>query len=207
MNPVNKRISDNPNRFYAECYRWDARNFRYSPSPRRLSILVGMNATNKEPLEIERKFLLIGEDWKRDVVGTPKRLSQGYLCSDPAKSVRVRIAGDRATLTVKGAREGITRLEMQYDIPVADAERMLALCERPLIDKTRHIAMHGGIKWEVDIFHAENEGLKIAEVELASEDQVVPLPVWVGAEVSEEARYYNSCLARHPFRDWPEHTR
>lgn len=166
-----------------------------------------MNASNRDPLEIERKFLLVGEDWKRDVVGTPKRLSQGYLCSDPTKSVRVRIAGDRATLTVKGAREGITRLEMQYDIPVADAERMLALCERPLIDKTRHIAMHEGFQWEVDIFHAENEGLKIAEVELASEDQVVPLPVWVGAEVSMETRYYNSCLARRPFRDWPENER
>ena len=94
-----------------------------------------------EPLEIERKFLLVGESWREQVVGEPKRLSQGYLCADAEKSVRVRIAGDYATLTVKGSRNGISRLEMQYTIPVADAERMLALCAPHLIDKTRHIVM------------------------------------------------------------------
>ena len=155
-----------------------------------------------EPLEIERKLLLVGETWRDQVVGEPKRLSQGYLCADAEKSVRVRIAGDFATLTVKGSRNGISRLEMQYTIPVADAERMLAMCMPPLIDKTRHIAMHDGMKWEVDIFHGENEGLRVAEVELESEDQVIALPEWAGQEVSEDPRYYNSQLSREPFSAW-----
>jgi CYTH domain-containing protein len=155
-----------------------------------------------DPLEIERKFLLIGESWRSQVVGEPKRLSQGYLCADAGKSVRVRLAGDYATLTVKGSRNGITRLEMQYAIPAADAERMLALCQPPLIDKTRHIVMHDGMKWEVDIFHGENEGLRVAEIELESEDQPISLPEWAGEEVSHDPRYYNSQLARKPFRQW-----
>jgi len=91
---------------------------------------------------------------------------------------------------------------MQYTIPVADAERMLAMCMPPLIDKTRHIAMHDGMKWEVDIFHGENEGLRVAEVELESEDQVISLPEWAGQEVSEDPRYYNSQLSREPFSAW-----
>jgi CYTH domain-containing protein len=156
------------------------------------------------PLEIERKFLLVGESWRSQVVGEPKRLSQGYLCADIHKSVRVRIAGNHATLTVKGSRSGITRLEMQYAIPVADAERMLAFCPRPLIDKTRHIAMHEGMKWELDIFHGENEGLRVAEVELESEDQAISLPEWAGEEVSRDPRYYNSQLAQEPFSMWPK---
>ena len=161
-----------------------------------------MAHTSGEPLEIERKFLLVGESWRDQVVGEPKRLSQGYLCADAEKSVRVRIAGDFATLTVKGSRNGISRLEMQYTIPVADAERMLAMCAPPLIDKTRHIAIHDGMKWEVDIFHGENEGLRVAEVELGSEDQVISLPEWAGQEVSEDSRYYNSQLSREPFSAW-----
>lgn len=162
----------------------------------------GMNTLGAEPLEIERKFLIVSDGWRSQVEGLPKRLSQGYLCSDARKSVRVRIAGERATVTVKGAREGITRLELQYDIPVRDAELMLALCERPLIDKTRYIVRHDGMKWEVDIFHAENEGLMVAEIELEREDQPVNLPDWVGQEVSHEARYYNSCLVKNPYSTW-----
>jgi len=161
-----------------------------------------MAITSGELLEIERKFLLTGESWRNQVVGEPKRLSQGYLCADAEKSVRVRIAGNFATLTVKGSRSGISRLEMQYAIPVVDAQRMLVLCAPPLIDKTRHIAMHDGMKWEVDIFHGENEGLRIAEVELESEDQVISLPDWVGQEVSEDPRYYNSQLSRVPYSTW-----
>jgi adenylate cyclase len=170
------------------------------PSENRYSS--GMNNPGAEPLEIERKFLIVSDGWRSLVEGSPKRLSQGYLCSDSRKSVRVRIAGERATVTVKGAREGITRLELQYDIPVRDAELMLALCERPLIDKTRYIVRHDGMKWEVDIFHAENEGLMVAEIELEREDQPVNLPYWVGQEVSNDARYYNSCLAKNPYSTW-----
>lgn len=156
------------------------------------------------PLEIERKFLLVGESWRSQVEGEPKHLSQGYLCADAEKSVRVRIAGNYATLTVKGSRNGITRLEMQYEIPVSDAERMLSFCPRPLIDKTRYIVLHEGMKWEVDIFHGENEGLRVAEVELEREDQAISLPEWAGEEVSHDPRYYNSQLAREPFSIWPK---
>jgi CYTH domain-containing protein len=156
----------------------------------------------KSQIEIERKFLLVGEGWKGCVEGSGKRLAQGYLCTDASRSVRVRIAGDDATLTVKGSREGIVRSEFQYPIPVADAEKLLALCELPLIDKTRHIARFGGMRWEIDIFHGENEGLRVAEVELEHPDQAVELPDWVGEEVSEDARYYNSCLVRKPYTTW-----
>lgn len=166
-----------------------------------------MNNPNAEPLEIERKFLIVSDGWLSLVEGSPKRLSQGYLCSDTCKSVRVRIAGERATITVKGAREGISRLEFQYDIPVPHAEMMLALCEKPLIDKTRYIVRHDGMKWEVDIFHGENEGLQVAEIELEHEDQPVKIPEWVGREVSHEARYYNSCLAKFPYSAWDQKLR
>lgn len=165
-----------------------------------------MKPPDAEPLEIERKFLLSGDAWRDHTSGPGRRLSQGYLCSDPHKSVRIRLAGDDATLTVKGAREGITRVELQYTIPRRDAERMLELCMRPLIDKTRYIVFHDGMKWEVDIFHGENDGLRIAEVELESEDQPVSLPEWVGEEVSHDARYYNSCLVREPFCSWKPHS-
>lgn len=163
-----------------------------------------MNKPDAEPVEIERKFLIVSEGWRAGVEGSPKRLSQGYLCSDSRKSVRVRIAGQKATITVKGAREGISRLELQYDIPVPHAELMLALCERPLIDKTRYIVRHDGMKWEVDIFHAENDGLMVAEIELEREDQPVNLPDWVGQEVSHDARYYNSCLSKFPYSAWKD---
>lgn len=163
-----------------------------------------MSSPNAEPLEIERKFLIVGDGWRSLVEGAPKRLSQGYLCSDSQKSVRVRIAGERATITIKGAREGISRLELQYDIPVPHAELMLALCQKPLIDKTRHIVRHDGMKWEVDLFHGENEGLQVAEIELEHEAQPVKVPDWVGREVSHEARYYNSCLAKNPYSSWPD---
>jgi len=163
-----------------------------------------MNSSNAEPLEIERKFLIVTDGWRSMEEGAPKRLSQGYLCSDTHKSVRVRIAGERATITVKGAREGISRLELQYDIPVPHAEMMLALCQKPLIDKTRHIVRHDGMKWEVDIFHGENEGLQVAEIELEHEDQPVKIPDWAGQEVSHEARYYNSCLAKFPYSAWKD---
>jgi adenylate cyclase len=161
-----------------------------------------MNTGPNGPLEIERKFLLVADSWRSQVVGQPRRLSQGYLFSDPRKSVRVRLAGDSATLTVKGTRSGISRLEFQYPIPPADAARLLALCQGPLIDKTRHIVHHAGMKWEIDIFHGDNEGLRIAEIELEHEDQPIDLPEWVGEEVSHDPKFYNSELTRHPYCSW-----
>lgn len=161
-----------------------------------------MNTGPDGPLEIERKFLLVGDSWHSEVVGQPRHLSQGYLFSDPHKSVRIRLAGDDATLTIKGTRQGITRLEFQYPIPPDDAARLLALCPGPLIDKTRHIIHHAGMKWEIDIFHGDNNGLRIAEVELESENQALDLPKWVGEEVSLDPKFYNSELARHPYSSW-----
>ncbi len=164
-----------------------------------------MNSGPEGPLEIERKFLLVGDSWRDQVLGEPRRISQGYLFSDSSKSVRVRLAGDDATLTVKGSRNGISRLEFQYLIPPADAERLLKLCPGPLIDKTRHIVLHEGMKWEVDIFHGDNDGLRIAEVELERVDQPIVLPGWVGEEVSHDPKFYNSELSRHPYKTWKKH--
>jgi adenylate cyclase len=161
-----------------------------------------MNSASDEPLEIERKFLIASDAWRAQCTGPGRRIAQGYLCTSADKSVRVRLSGDDGTLTVKGSRTGITRLEFQYSIPAAHAARLIELCEMPPIDKTRHIVHHAGMKWEIDVFHGENEGLLIAEVELEREDQPLEIPSWAGAEVSDDPRYYNSSLSRHPFRKW-----
>lgn len=151
------------------------------------------------PVEIERKFLVAGTAWR-----TPdgQRIVQGYLNRDKARTVRVRIAGSQAFLTIKGATTGATRAEFEYPIPLADAEALLGLCDGPLIDKVRHRVAFGGLLWEVDEFLGENAGLVVAEVELASEDQTVDLPPWVGEEVTHDPRYFNSSLATRPFRQW-----
>ena len=151
--------------------------------------------------EIERKFLVAGASWKNGTTGTSIR--QGYLSSTKECTLRVRIAGSRAFLTIKGLNRGITRTEFEYPIPVADAEAMLeALCERPLIEKTRWVVVFEGFTWEVDEFHGDNDGLTVAEVELASADEKPSLPEWVGEEVSSDPRYFNSNLVKHPFKSW-----
>lgn len=161
-----------------------------------------MKPETAEPLEIERKFLIASDAWRAQCTAPARRIAQGYLCADSEKSVRIRLAGEDGTITVKGSRTGITRLEFQYSIPAAHAARLLELCELPPIDKTRHIVHHAGMKWEIDVFHGENDGLLIAEVELEREDQPLEIPGWAGAEVSDDPRYYNSSLARHPFKSW-----
>ncbi len=156
-------------------------------------------------IEIERKFLLKSDDWKIDeqgneIVGTAFR--QGYLKTEDA-TVRVRLEGDRSKLTIKGKTVGMSRLEYEYDIPLADANEMLdKLCQKPLIEKTRYLRKEGELTWEIDIFEGENTGLMIAEVELTSEDQTVPLSSWVGEEVTGDVRYYNSKLVNNPFSRW-----
>jgi adenylate cyclase len=151
--------------------------------------------------EIERKYLVDVTRWSPRDSGT--HLVQGYLSSRPERVVRVRIAGDAAKLTIKGPTVGVTRTELEYDIPHADAKLMLdTLCERPLIDKHRYKETIGGRTWEIDVFHGDNDGLVIAEVELQSEDDAIELPPWVGAEVSHDQRYYNSNLLKHPFSSW-----
>jgi adenylate cyclase len=131
---------------------------------------------------------------------------QGYLSSHPERVVRVRIAGDVAKLTIKGKTTGITRLELEYDIPIADAQRMLdELCERPLIDKHRYTEDHDGRTWEIDVFHGDNDGLVLAELELPSEDAPFTKPAWAGREVSDDPRYYNANLLAAPFNSWTGH--
>jgi adenylate cyclase len=152
--------------------------------------------------EIERKFLIDRSAWRADpALGT--RYRQGYLATDAGRTVRVRIAGDRGFLTVKGPTRGIERLEFEYPIPLGDAEAMLAqLCDGPLIEKTRYRVPFAGRMWEVDVFDGENAGLILAEVELPSSDAEVVLPAWAAREVSGDPRYYNANLVHNPYSQW-----
>lgn len=150
--------------------------------------------------EIERKFLVTGDGWKSASDGT--RIAQGYLSIDADRTVRVRLAGNEAWLTIKGRTEGISRAEFEYPIPPDEARELLKLCLPSVIDKTRHRVPFGGHVWEVDVFHGDNGGLILAEVELADESVNPELPAWAGAEVSDDPRYYNSSLSKLPFRDF-----
>lgn len=152
--------------------------------------------------EIERKYLVEGMDWRRLAEGVLYR--QGYLSSAPQCNVRVRIAGEKATLTIKGPPRGIGRPEFEYEIPMADAREMLELCERPLIEKKRYRIAHDGMTWEVDEFSGENQGLVVAEIELQSEQQEFTKPPWIGREVTQDTRYLNASLIRRPFKDWKD---
>lgn len=152
------------------------------------------------PAEIERKFLVTDESWRKGAVGTP--YVQGYLSRDPERIVRIRRAGEKAFVTIKGLTTGVTRAEFEYAIPPADADAMFALCLGPLIEKTRFLVPWGGKRWEVDEFYGDNAGLIVAELELASEDEVFERPPWLGREVSDDPRYGNSRLVEHPFRTW-----
>lgn len=151
--------------------------------------------------EIERKFLVAGPGWKDGAVG--RRLRQGYLSVEEERTVRVRAVDDQAWLTIKGLATGFTRVEYEYPIPAADARELLdSLCHQPIIDKTRYAIRHAGHLWEVDEFHGANAGLVVAEIELRSEQEAFTRPPWLGAEVSDDPRYFNANLIRHPFRDW-----
>jgi adenylate cyclase len=152
--------------------------------------------------EIERKFLVPG-DFPRET-GGGVRITQGYLSSVPERTVRVRIMGDRGFLTVKGIGNtaGVSRFEWEQEIPVRDAEQLLALCEPGVIDKVRHRVPVGSHTFEVDEFHGENEGLRLAELELRAEDEPFRRPAWLGAEVTGDPRYYNAALMKHPFTRW-----
>lgn len=151
--------------------------------------------------EIERKFLVAGEDWRAMARGT--RYRQGYLSTVKERTVRVRIIDDMGFLTVKGISVGATRSEYEYRIPAADADEMLDdLCEKPIIEKNRYKIPLGGVTWEVDEFLGVNDGLIVAEVELQSEDQSFPKPDWIGEEVTDDPRYFNANLIARPFSTW-----
>jgi adenylate cyclase len=154
-------------------------------------------------LEIERKFLVRDMSVLAAVPGVAFR--QGYLSTEPDRSVRVRRTGELAFVTIKGISgpSGASRTEFEYPIPAEDADTMLGeLALRPLIEKTRYRVEDGGRIWEIDVFAGANEGLVVAEVELPSEDASVVVPAWAGAEVTGEPRYYNANLVAHPYRDW-----
>lgn len=152
--------------------------------------------------EIERKFLVANDDWRVQVSSTA-RYRQGYLSSGGKCSIRVRVDGDRGFLNLKSATLDITRSEYEYEVPLADAEEMLAhLCEGLLVDKQRHFVEHDGHTWEIDVFEGDNHGLVIAELELDAVDSVFKLPSWAGQEVSDDPRYYNVYLAHVPFNRW-----
>ena len=151
--------------------------------------------------EIERKYLIDLGAWKPQDAGI--HFKQGYLNSQKERVVRVRIEGTIAKLTIKGITTGVTRAEFEYTIPVEDAAILLDnLCEQPLIDKHRHKEVHGGKTWEIDVFHGENEGLVVAEIELKSETETFPKPDWAGDEVSSDPRYFNSNLLKNPYKSW-----
>ena len=150
-------------------------------------------------IEIERKFLVDGDAW-RQAVGT--RLRQGYLGRDARRTVRIRLAERRAFITIKGAAQGATRAEFEYEIPMDDAEQLLKLCDGSIIEKVRRAIRHKGLIWEVDEFLGDNAGLVIAEVELTSEDQSFERPSWLGVEVTNDPRYFNANLVSHPYCGW-----
>jgi CYTH domain-containing protein len=152
-------------------------------------------------VEIERKFLLDNDGWRG--LGQPTLMRQGYLVADPVRTVRVRIEGERAVITIKGKSTGASRGEWEYEIPVPDATELLdGLCEQPQVEKIRHRIEHAGHTWEVDEFLGLNAGLVVAEIELDAEDEAFELPAWIGREVTGDKRYYNSSLIRSPYSQW-----
>jgi len=151
--------------------------------------------------EIERKYLVAGDGWREGGRSTVFR--QGYLSTVKERTVRVRVAGDQGSITVKGITIGAARTEFEYPIPLADADVMLTeLCEQPIIEKVRHVVEVGGTTWEIDEFGGVNAGLIVAEVELNHIDQEFTLPEWIGEEVTDDPRYFNANLIAHPFVEW-----
>jgi len=154
-------------------------------------------------IEIERKFLVTSEAFKKEAFAQ-NRIAQGYLSSVPGRTVRVRIKGDEGFLTIKGAsnESGLSRFEWEKEIPVDEAQKLLMLCEKGAIDKTRFEVKVGSHVFEVDEFYGENKGLIMAEVELGSETESFEKPLWLGKEVTNDKRYYNSYLSKNPFTKW-----
>lgn len=152
-------------------------------------------------VEIEKKFLLVSDDWRKTAEG--KLYRQGYLPAESGCTVRVRTAGSQGYLTIKGKSVGAARPEFEYQIPLDDANEMLdTLCKKPLIEKTRYLVNYCGFTWEIDEFSGENEGLLVAEIELEHQDQKFEKPSWLGREVTGDSRYFNARLVDNPFTKW-----
>lgn len=154
-------------------------------------------------VEIERKFLVNSENFKKEAL-RKNHIAQGYLNSNPERTVRVRIKGEVGFLTIKGKgnETGMTRFEWETEITLAEAKNLIQLCENGVIDKIRHEVEIGNHTYEVDEFFGDNEGLVIAEIELKSEDEAFEKPNWLGQEVTNDERYYNAYLSNNPFKNW-----
>ena len=152
-------------------------------------------------LEIERKFLLKNNSWKKEIKETIF-IRQGYLNSKVERTVRIRIQGEQGVLTIKGKNQNVTRKEFEYQIPLDDALHLISMCEKPVIEKTRFLISSNRCTWEIDVFDGENKGLVIAEIELSSEEESFDIPNWLGKEVSSESKYYNSSLITNPYSKW-----
>jgi adenylate cyclase len=154
--------------------------------------------------EIERKFLVLGDDWQRLATGRSS-IRQAYLSSNGKASIRVRIKGDgTATLSIKSRPVDLRRLELEYAIPTLEAEALMQLRQGSVIEKVRYVIPHGELAWEVDVFEGDNLGLVIAEIELRHERQQIELPPWIGTEVTGQQQYYNSALVQRPFCSWSQ---
>ena len=154
------------------------------------------------PTEIERKFLVNKQKWEKSNKGTAHLYRQGYILTDPGKTIRIRLADGKGFITIKGRSTGASRPEYEYTIPENDASELLDQFCSAVISKTRYKVRIGGKQWEVDEFSGDNQGLITAEIELSSEDEIFELPEWVEREITGDARYYNSNLSLNPYRNW-----
>lgn len=154
-------------------------------------------------IEIERKFLVVSENYKKNIL-SKHNIKQGYLCVEPKRSVRIRIIDEKGYITVKGitSKDGLSRFEWEKEVSKADANKLMLLCESNIIEKTRSLVEYKGNTFEVDEFHSNNTGLIIAEIELNSKNQFFEKPIWLGKEVTGEKKYYNSQLIQTPYSKW-----
>ncbi len=156
------------------------------------------------PVEIERKFLVKNDSWWSTVTHSTQ-IRQAYLAPPSKASVRIRVEGDRANINIKSATLGMERMEYEYPIPVKEAQEMLDhLCDKPQISKNRHRVKCGDHIWEIDEFFGDNMGLIVAEIELESPDEIFEIPDWLGMEVTDDKRYYNVSLVKHPYKNWQD---
>lgn len=154
-------------------------------------------------IEIERKYLVTSLEFKNEYY-TKNEIAQGYLSSNPERTVRIRIKGNKGYLTIKGIgnESGASRFEWEKEIELNEAKQLLKLCEKGVIEKTRYEVKSGNHIIEVDEFHGDNNGLTIAEIELENENESIEKPHWLGNEVTNDERYYNSYISLNPFKNW-----
>ncbi|MGB0868882.1 MAG: CYTH domain-containing protein [Flavobacteriales bacterium] len=153
-------------------------------------------------IEIERKFLINKHLWEKAKKPKGEKIMQAYLSSSPESTVRVRSKGNKGYLTVKGKSTGISRVEYEYEIPISDVKKMINTLNLSCIEKIRYEIKIGNHIWEIDEFHGENSGLIVAEIELSNESELFEKPIWILDEVSDDIKYYNSQLLKHPFKQW-----